>query len=117
MEVTNCLSDVTAQDKLSRLARLSSAGAFQVFKLFHRESFLFTLDLLLRSSLVSRHGKPRGESWKAPAREREETDQARTVGIIGLERIGGGRQGTDLLAALGRARPLVFEERELSRYL
>ena len=72
---------------------------------------------LLRSSLVSRHGKPRGESWKARAREREETVQARTVGIIDSERMGGGRQGTDLLAALGRARPLVFEERELSRYL
>jgi hypothetical protein len=46
----------------------------------------------------------------------EETVQARTVGIIDSERMGGGRQGTDLLAALGRARPLVFEERELSRY-
>jgi hypothetical protein len=29
----------------------------------------------------------------------------------------GGRQGRDLLTALGRARPLVFEECELSRYL
>ena len=67
--------------------------------------------------MVSRHGKPRGESWKARAREREETVQARTVGIIDSERMGGGRQGTDLLAALGRARPLVFEERDLSRYL
>ena len=66
--------------------------------------------------MVSRHGKPRGESWKARAREREEAVQARTVGIIDSE-LGGGRQGTDLLAALGRARPLVFEERELSRYL
>jgi hypothetical protein len=47
----------------------------------------------------------------------EETVQARTVGIIDSERMGGGRQGTDLLAALGRTRPLVFEERELSRYL
>jgi hypothetical protein len=38
----------------------------------------------------------------------EETVQARTVGIIDSERMGGGQQGTDLLAALGRARPLVL---------
>jgi hypothetical protein len=38
----------------------------------------------------------------------EETVQARTVGIIDLERMGGGRQGTDLLAALGKGPPLGF---------
>ena len=33
--------------------------------------------------------QPRGESWKARAREREETVQARTVGItdLGAERV------------------------------
>jgi hypothetical protein len=38
--------------------------------------------------LVSRHATPRGESWKARAREREETVQAQTVGIteLGAER-------------------------------
>jgi hypothetical protein len=30
--------------------------------------------------------QPRGESWKARAREREETVQARTVGITEVER-------------------------------
>jgi hypothetical protein len=62
--------------------------------------------------------QPRGGSWKARAREREETVQARTVGITDpWSGPGGGRQGTNLLAALRRARHLVFEERELSRYL
>ena len=35
----------------------------------------------------------------------EETVQARTVGIIDSERMGGGRQGTDLLARLGGLGP------------
>ena len=50
--------------------------------------------------------QPRGESWKVRAREREETVQARTVGITdpGSGSRGGG-QSTDLVAALKRARP------------
>jgi hypothetical protein len=71
----------------------------------------------LRSSLVSRHGKPRGESWKGRAREREETVQARTVGIIDSERDRWWPTRHRLIGRAWKGSPLVFEERELSRYL
>jgi hypothetical protein len=44
--------------------------------------------------------------------------QARTAGITRpWSGLGGGRQGTDPLPALGTSRPLVFEEPKLPRRL
>src|SRR4029453_9279976 len=44
-------------------------------------AFLTCRKVLLRSSLVSRHKQPRGESWKARASDSIGSVQARTVGI------------------------------------
>ena len=61
--------------------------------------------------------QPRGESWKARAREREETVQAWTVGItdLGAERAVADKAQTHWPRLEGLAPG--FEKRELSRYL
>jgi hypothetical protein len=62
--------------------------------------------------------QPRGESWKARAREREETVQAQDVGItdLGAERVVADKAQTYWPRLEGLALGF-FEERELSRYL
>jgi len=71
-------------------------------------AFLTCRKVLLRSSLVSRHRQPRGESWKARASEPKGCVQAPDRwNNRPWSGTGGGRQGRGLLPALGRARPLV----------
>jgi hypothetical protein len=76
------------------------------------------LSKLLRSSLVSRHTRTKERVVESAGirsyRKRSGPDRWHNRPWSGS---GGGRQGTEPLPALGTARPLGFEERELSRYL
>jgi hypothetical protein len=74
--------------------------------------------VLLRSSLVSRHSDNMGRVVESAGiriyRKRLGPGRWNNCPWSGS---GGGRQGTDLLPAVGRACPLGFKEPKLSRYL
>src|SRR4030095_11180244 len=73
---------------------------------------------LLRSSLVSKYTRTKGRVVESAGirfyRKRSGPDRCHNRPWSGS---GGGRQDTGPLPAFGTARPLGFEERELSRYL